>query len=211
MPRYARKTRKTYRKRRQFRKKFFRKRKTANGVHYFKRTMVSSFNTYDWPDVQHYVGNYTLAQLPNYAEFTSLFDEYKISRIKVKFIFSSNSQDVNTTAAVHALPNMITVVDHNDETALSSVSEYLEYPQAKIRRIDKPVSIYFRPKYDLAAYTGGTYGYANTTGWISAEWNDVKHYGIKYCIDPIFYSTGQDVTGRIQVFTTYYMKMRSVH
>lgn len=204
-----------YRKK-QFRrgkKRFFRRRRniTSNkmGVHYYKRSYITAFNTYNWPGLNNQGWDFFLSQLPNYTEFTNLYDQYKISRIKVKFIYSANNQDMTTSASILALPNLLTVIDNNDSTALTASGDYCQYKSFKIRRMDKPCSVYFKPQFDIAAYSGAFTSYASKTGWIDCNSPNVKHYGLKFGIDPMFYNDGTLVTGRVQCILTYYIKCRN--
>lgn len=205
----------TYRKRRYQRgvKRSFRRRKFGRsrraGVHYYKRSYMTSFNTYNWALMNNQGWDFFLSQLPNYTEFTNLYDQYKISRIKVKFIYSANSQDVTTAANITALPNLLTVVDNNDSTALTSAGDYCQYKDFRIRRMDKPCSVYFKPQFAVAAYSGAFTSYASKTGWIDCASYNVKHYGLKFGVDPMFYGDGSSVTGRVQCILTYYMKFRA--
>lgn len=206
--------RRSYRKKsfRRKRKSFMRRRvglgTNKAGMHYFKRSYFTAFNTYDWPVIHNQGWDFFLSQLPNYTEFTNLYDQYKISRIKVKFIYTANSQNVTTAAAITALPNLLTVIDNNDSAALSTSGDYCQYRSFKIRRLDKPCSVYFKPQFDIAAYSGAFTSYAQKTGWIDSNSPNVKHYGLKFAVDPMFYGAGANVTGRIQCILTYYIKCR---
>jgi len=209
MPRHAKRS---YRRRprRMHRKRKFTSR-VKSGVHYFKRKMYTSFNIVDSAAPVHNAYAFSLSSLPNYSEFVNLYESYKISRIKVQFIFSSNSQDVNTGASVFALPNIVGVIDQNDNTALTTYNDYLQYKFCKIRRLDKPMSFYFKPMFDVAAYSGVFTSYAQKTGWIDTSSPSVLHYGLKFMLDPVFYNIGANVLGRMSVYTTYYIKMKNVH
>lgn len=196
-------------KRRTFRKRKFIS-KVKSGVHYFKRSYITSQNTYDWPTINTNGWDFFLSQLPNYTEFTNLYNEYKIARVKVKFIYSANNQPVTTLANITALPTIYTAVDTNDSVAPTAVSDLLQYKTFKAHRADKPFSVYFKPNYAVAAYSGAFTSYAASAGWIDTSSVNVKHYGLKWIIDPMFYSTGTNVTGRLQTILTYYIKCRGV-
>lgn len=204
---YRRRTFRRGQKRRTFRRRKFMS-KVKTGVHYFKRSYITSINTYDWPVIYTQGWDFFLSQLPNYTEFTNLYNEYKVSRIKVKFMYSANSQDVSTALLSTALPTIYTAVDPNDSTLPTSVSELLQYKSFRARRADKPFSVYFKPQFATAAYSGTFTSYAAQTGWIDTSSPSVKHYGLKWIVDPMFYSTGTNVTGRLQTIITYYIKCR---
>lgn len=200
----------TNRKRRAYRKRKWTSR-IKSGVHFFKRRMVSAFNVYDTATPVHYAWPFSLSSLPNYTEFVNLYESYKISRIKVKFIFSANSNNVSTAATTVCLPNIYAVVDNNDSTALTNITDYLQYRYCKIRRLDSPTSLYLKPSFDVAAYSGVFTSYAQKTGWVDTDSPSVLHYGIKFAIDPVTYSAGTNVIGRVQAIVTYYLQMKRTH
>lgn len=194
-------------------RRMYRKRKFGStnkrGVHYYKRSYITAFNTYDWPAMMTYGWDFFLSQLPNYTEFTNLYDQYKISRIKCKFSYTANSQNVTTSAAITALPMFLSCIDLNDSTALTTNADFTQYRSFKMRRFDKPVSVYFKPQFATAAYSGAFTSYAAKTGWLDCASPGVKHYGLKFGIDPMFYNAGANVTGRVQCVITYYIKCKN--
>ena len=50
------------------------------------------------------VFTFALADLPNYTEFTTLFDQYRINAVKLTFIPRLSSADSNPLATVSAIP-----------------------------------------------------------------------------------------------------------
>lgn len=201
--RNARKYRRTLYKRGNYKPKTF----------YFKRTFTAEQDVYDYTGVTHFVGNgvsgnYRLAQLPNYTEFTNLFDQYKIAGVQQKFVYSANSQDPSSTSA---LPMLGFIHDYDDGTALSSLNDYLQYPNHKVYRMDKPViKTFFRPKSALAVYSGAFTSYARNNNWIDVGSPSVEHYGLKWYIDPMIPGIGSNVIGKLRIYITVYLKMKNV-
>lgn len=96
---YRRKLRKTYRRRfRKFRKTYRRRNaKASSNIHLFKRTKVdehtltnAGFVAIKSDITDNVYNDFRLDQLPNYTEFTALYDQYKICGIKQKFVFNRN-------------------------------------------------------------------------------------------------------------------------
>ena len=98
--------------------------KRAMKVHHFRRTFKASNISSTTTGV---LGGYSfsLDQLPNYTEFTNLFDQYRINKIVVKFIPNHNSSDVS--ASTQVISNFNSVIDPTDATAPATGAELYEY------------------------------------------------------------------------------------
>jgi len=148
---------------------------------------------------------FKLSDLPNYAEFTALFDEYMI--YSVKLVFMPTAQTVNTGSSV-LVPWAITVVDTDDNNTPSTYEELLEYPAARITTMSKKIVKRIYPRQAVALYNGGvTNGYGSRRGYVDCANYSVNHYGLKYAIG---YS---NVAGAYSysVFATYTIICRGVH
>lgn len=157
---FRRKPRKSFRRRfRRFRKTYRRRNaKASSNIHLFKRTKVDehAITNAGFVAIKSDIADGTyncfkLDELPNYTEFTALYDEYKICRIKCKFVFNRNTAEVASANA--ELPQLITVNDYNDITPLANEAEALQYKTFKSVRMDKPITRYFRPKVASPAST----------------------------------------------------------
>lgn len=121
--------------------------------------------------------------MPNIAEFTSLFDQYKILRYSLDIVPRYTSWDLNT--ANPALPTIYWVYDQDDSTVPTAASQIMEHPKVRYRRLDKPVRItVLRPCIADEIYnTAVTTGYApRKAPWIDLASPSIPHYGIKYFI-----------------------------
>lgn len=209
---YARKrykrTRKTYPKRR-FYKKYRGSRFNRRGikVHYFKRTVVSVSTDITNSGFQACIAgelNNTLSELPNYTEFTDLYDSYKICAIKKKFVFNRNSAAVGT--AGYEIPQLITVNDFNQSsTVLASESEALQYASYKSVPMTRPITRYFRP-CQLFTATG-------VVNAVKSRWNPtanvaIEHVGLKHAYMTFNTSTGITL-GQVKTYTTFYLACRT--
>lgn len=201
------KKRRSFKKRR-FTKKYRGRRVGKSGIakHYFKRTFVQeatitnagfvSLNTLG-VSVETQLDN-----LPNYAEFTALYDTYKICAVKRKFMFNRNSADV--ASANQEIPHLVTANDYTDNTAPANEAELLQYPSFKQSRLDKPVTRYYKPCQLFSS---------NPIQITKSRWNptdepDVRHFGMKMAIDTIN-SAGGTTLGTLRVYTTLYLAFRS--
>lgn len=181
----------------------------ARGVHYFKRSVQLtqlSFNNAS-TNIGAYV--FTIGDLPNVSEFSSLFDEYLITGIQIKFIPDITGNDATPIGSVVQLPNFFTVIDHDDNTAPANLNELLQYQSLRMTRAHLLHKRYLKPMVSNAIYKSGlTSGY----GSIKAQWcdfvnTDIAHYGLKYCMDPMWNNA---TAIKYQVIATYYFKCRGV-
>lgn len=177
-------------------------------IHYFKRVKkdVIPITDLNFLAVKSSVSDGTYNQfrldyLPNYTDFTNLYDSYKICGISKKYIFDRNSGEAVT--ANSELPRLITVNDFNDTTALASENEALEYASCKQTRLDKVVKRYFRPTQRLN----------NVSEVVKSRWNmttepDQIHFGIKEAVIATTNTGGKDL-GTLHIYTTFYIACRT--
>lgn len=196
--------------RRRFRRSSYTKR-SGQKVFTFKRTKVSYISIEN--TLATAANSYKLNDLTDYTEFTNLFDEYKISGIKEKFIFDTT---VNLTPAGNAaavMPNLYHYLDYNDATPPASIAEMSQDDSLKINRLDKVVTRFFRPKILMSASDGATNTLAITpkgNPWISTAQPGIIHYGFKYAVDASMETgTGSMHVGKITRIATYYFKCKS--
>lgn len=110
------------------------------------------------------------SDLPNHLEYANLFDEYKITGIKITFHPRFGATNLPVNAANNTVGNnqfYITIANSSLEYELIPSGTYssatyntmLEELGSKTRtiRLDKPVSLYFKP--NIFEEIGGTTGY----------------------------------------------------
>ena len=76
--------------------------------------------------------SFNLSQLPNYTDFTNLYDQYRINKIVFKIIPKFSEASINAGTANNAnLAQIHSVIDYDDAvtpTALSDLVQYQSYP-----------------------------------------------------------------------------------
>jgi len=217
MPGFRRRYRRTYRK--PYRR-YYRRRRSAGplsapsrrvpSVFKFKRSFSTNVAVYD---VDYFTGmqEFRLNQLPNYTEFTAMFNSYKIYFAKVTFIYDRNDA-VSVPAGTNLLPNMVTAIDNNDANGLTSLEDFQQYRSFKLRRMDRPVSVILKPKPATAVYyTGATPRYAADASdvWVDISGVTVPFYGLKYgFLGGASGGIGTYVLGHCLITVTLYMKFK---
>lgn len=163
MPRYYRKRTKRYGRRysnnRSYRKRFSRRgsyrNKGPNRTYYFKRSC--QFPNYTIPTPASETLSYyqfKLTDLPDYSDFTSLYDQYQIAAVKMSFIpivnaVQSSISSTGTTGALYNYYRSYTAIDYNNTAPLASVDKMREYQTFKWKPVTKIHSRYIKPKLTL--------------------------------------------------------------
>ncbi len=119
-----------------------------------------------------------LNDLPDYSEFTNLFDQYRIKSIEVWLIPRSNEQ---FTASDN--PGLLaSAVDYDDSSTVSR-SGLLEYSNVLESNGLNGHYRKFVPAAAVPAYNGVTPGFTSVSSpWVDAAYPGVEHYGFKAAI-----------------------------
>lgn len=159
-------------------------RRLANQIYPFKRTFEVG-NYLSGTGLVNYAFDFEFNNMPNYTEYTGLFDAYKVKMIVFKVYSGIDSNDANGTAAT-SCGYLHHVHDYNDANALSNIGEYYEYSSYKCVALSKAhgYSIILYPKLSIEYYkTALTTGY----GLSNPKWLDltttgtgIPHFGLKY-------------------------------
>lgn len=127
---------------------------------------------------------YALNQLPNYTEFTSLYDEYRIKYIKVEFLPKFDSvvmPDVTGVTNTARMGYLFSAVDYDDSSSPSSLETILQYQTMKRTKTSDVHSRYWSPCTAKEYYVSGvSSGYGREKApWLDCESVSVPHYGLK--------------------------------
>lgn len=183
-----------------------------NRIYRFTRTAIISQPVYDYTGPTNFAGNgvagyFQLGQAPGSSEFTALFDVFRIAGITMRFIYGQNTQDASATRAI---PNLVLVHDYDDGTALSGLTEYGQYTQCHVHRMDKEFKTSFQPRTSMAVYNGAFTGYATTSKdiWYDCASSGIQFYGVKWAIDPVVYGAGTTVIGQLSLIIEYNLEFK---
>lgn len=151
------------------------------------------------------------AAMPNYTEFTNLYDQYRIDWVEVKFMFSNNNSSVNSPATV--LPTIYLAKDY-DDTAAAGVPELSQYQNMQVWQLGSQqasngfYTVRVKPNVDVALYQGVTTGYARGKPMlIDTSSSEVPHYGIKVAWDTFKAPAASTIIGYLNVMATYHLTM----
>lgn len=197
----------------------------SSNSHYFKRKVyLGTVSCSSVAASTGYAGAtqiFYLQDLPNYTEFTNLFDSYCIRYVKWYCILRSTglsmieSVNNNTTG----MPNIICARDYDTGTSgaptnnLAGYQDIQQYSRSKSFAYtpDKRVFVIgIKPAVAAVNYKGvGTVGYtAKFNTKIDCVDSNVPHYGLRYVIQTP--STGASTTTTFDIYATYYLQMWNV-
>lgn len=160
------------------------------GTHTIKRRWLfpSGAIIQNGATVSYNAENFQLSNLPSYSEFTTLFDMYRLAKVKITFYPAFNVAAATDNAVPNRNPGIgriYMVTDFNDSTPPTTVDSLLEYDKCKVRYLAKPVvhTVMWPRVASTIFQTGMTAAYG--TGkpmWINSAYPSVPHYGFKWAI-----------------------------
>lgn len=131
---------------------------------------------------------FTLDQLPDYTDFTRLFDMYRITKVEIEWLpeYTELTDAALVSNAVNVRFN--SAVDISDSNPPASVDELLQYGNLKTTGITKPHKSIFTPTFLMG-------GLVPCQCWLPTSNPSERHYAIKVAIPP----TGVAMTFRSRV------------
>lgn len=150
---------------------------------------------------------FQLSDLPDYTEITTLYDQYKIKAISLRFVPFQNSADINPNASVVYAQPIHSVLDFTDTTNLATLNDYMEYSTYKMTKGLRDHRRYLYPKQIVYALDEGASVLADVQNkWLRSESPGVDHLGVKVHIPQALATTSTIY----QVFATFYVLAKQV-
>lgn len=204
--------RRTRRSRKRFMRRMRPRRSVSGGIVNIKRTMVEAYYTLSnvWSGSQ---WQFRLDKLPDFAEFNTIFTQYRINAVKMTFVPLLDS--VEATAQLSAtsyitVPRLYAFVDKDSQPNLASENAVLQHSKLRIiKNTMKPFSVYCKyPAVSLGAATSSTVAYSSLKSkqWISCDSPSVVHNGV--VTGGIIPFTGGSKSLAYSVIVTYYMQFK---
>jgi len=201
--------RKTYRKKRytrRYKRRYIRKsryNKRGQKLYLYKRfldfgelTISNTINTYT-------AYNFSLNDVPNFSEFTSLYDMYKINCVKLTFLpQQTQSISIGSINNPNASSRFFSVIDYNDGLAPSSIDELRQYQSCRMTSILRPHKrVIFKPKIL------DTNGFS-ISPWMSTASPSANYFGLKVAVEPMDSTSTLSMTYTVEA--KYYMSFKQV-
>lgn len=161
---------------------------TNRQVYYFDRWkgQLAYFNGSDVTPNAGWVQNFALNQLPNYTEFTSLFDQFKICKVYYRFVLRRSPSDITTAANKGLLTSVVWVHDFDGGSGTPTSADELYQYGKRCRQIwlsdSKPCSKWFciKPARLAQEYESGVAAAYRPMwkGYVNCGDNATPHYGL---------------------------------
>lgn len=159
--------------------------------------------------------SFQLTDLPNYTEFTNLFDQYKINGVALRIIPKTSVQiqgGTSGTTAALGYGEVVTVIDYDTASAPGSKNELLEYGSVKVTKSNRVHTRFLRPKLLNTIWRNSlSSGYAAVPSqFIDEAYTDIPHYGIRWWADAPASTGVADSSMSYDVYATYYITCKNV-
>jgi len=166
----------------------WRARKTRTQLKRFKSGNLHNFHRTEWKsnqtitcDATGFAGigmEFRLDQVSDYAQFTPLFDAFRIAAVSVEIIPLNNTYNLPNVQ-----PQVCIAVDRDDATAPTSMEKLLCRKFAKLRPFHRKVSKYVKPNVSSLVYSSGVaqdYQQGMQPAWLDLpDGTNVSMYGVK--------------------------------
>lgn len=152
--------------------------------------------------------------VPSTAEFTALFDQWRIHKVVCRYVYSNNTS--STASGTTFLPNIYVCNDQDDGGAPAAITDLQQRPEAKLVQLgtngyhDNIRNFVVYPQASLVAYQGITpaYSLANRKTYVDVNSADTYFFGQKMWWDAER-ATNQDV-GNLLIYVDIYYEFRGV-
>lgn len=177
-------------------------------------TGISSRTITQGVSATYYGFEFQAGNLPNWAAFSALYDQYCITKIVLRLIPMTNVNNVQPlTGASLGNPGLIaSVIDTDDGTAPTALSQLEQYQSYKSQPVisQRTHTRIFVPGVDLTAIqTGGAAVNAMNKKyqWIDCAHSSIAHFGMKIYLDA-YANANAPASYQVQGFA--YIKFRNV-
>jgi len=146
---------------------------------------------------------FTLDSVAEYTDFTSVFDQYRVTGLEFWFFPS-------TSVVENATPNagmFITAVDLDDAATPTTDSQVMAYSSAQLSTGTQGQYRKFVPSFQVATQVtgGGLTGLSLQDGWVDLSSATVQFFGLKY----VWQTAGAVYT--YKVYFRAHLEFRSTH
>jgi len=143
--------------------------------------------------------NFAFSQVSDYAELTTVFDQYRIAMVEITFL-----PTINVATSPGYATQFVTAVDWTDSTSIT-INKLRDYPSAKTTEDYSKQVRTFVPRVAVAAYSGAFTSYMSVEApWLDTSSPNVQHYGIKYGL-----AVATNAGFSYEVSTRYHIQFRN--
>lgn len=179
------------------------------GVVWIKKKLVSSPTASGSPGLM----VFRLQDIPDGATYAGLYDQYKITGVKIQFVPQETVNQLNTGGSGnYVVPSITWAAKYSPQSTASwSEADLLCRSNAKTTLFNKPVSEYVRVRPEVETEGTSIQMPFRKSMWINThnyadEIDNTAHYGLDYFIGNGGASSQQTY---FRIITTYYISFKS--
>jgi hypothetical protein len=147
-----------------------------------------------------------VVQMPNYTDFTSLFEQYRITNVELQLFFNRNSDSTATGGAT--LPLVAFVKDYVNATPLTALSDALQYQNVELKQFgntrgESPaVKLSLKPRVAVEVNDYGVFpaAVAAENQWYDSHYPDLPFYAVKGWYDNQTVGAGGASVGTVSLY-----------
>lgn len=179
--------------------------RVAQPVQYFKRSVWLPTWVTTTAGADSFTSlNFRLNQLPQFSEFTVLYDQYKINGVKLELIPQFDSANVGAIGTNVVSQNFL-INDYDDSLVPTTMDTLLQNQSVKRCSSTRIMKHYIRPCVASQVFnTGITSTYSARRQFIDCNSADTEHYGVK-----IGFSSNP-IAQRYGLRMTFYLAFKNV-
>lgn len=153
------------------------------------------------------------SDLGSVTEYTSLFSEYRLNMMVIKFRYSNQipSNEAAMVPVTQCAPNFYWVNTRKSAEAIPNLAAMQQVSESKMCGLrGQTITVKVRPWYETPRYQAGTiWAYGPTRGWVSTTYPTVPWNACNYIVDgSLNGGTGANTIGKLFIDTTCYFQCR---
>lgn len=150
------------------------------------------------------------AAIPNIAEYTALFDSYRIRKVEISMYYNSNSSSLGPQTSMPTI-SMVNDYDDANSTSLSSLQQYDSYRVIQFGNNSNNglVKHQLYPKVETVVNTssGTQLSLQMSRPWIDCATSNAIYYGVKGNYDN--FNVASASIGFISFYVKYYVEFKN--
>lgn len=155
------------------------------------------------------VYTFRLSDLPNYTEFTALYDQYKIEKVKLQFFPRFDTTLPSSTGAGFTNTLLYNINSEDGTNRMTTEYDALQAMSAKMRVTNDPFTIWVKPKFQVEVASSLSFSAAQpSTGWLDCDNFGVQHVGHE--IGGYQMAAGAGQTNEWKCYATYYVAFKDI-
>jgi hypothetical protein len=146
--------------------------------------------------------SFNMAQIPDFGEFTTLYDAYCLDSVTMKFVLFNN--------VAEKYPTLLLAPDYDDAAAPTAEADLLTMEGCRVlpftpSKRDHTITV--RPRVAQTLFRTGvtsSYGWGKSGQLVDIATTDTPHYGVRSWV--VNYNSTDTAGAVIRVFITYHFR-----